>query len=535
MFEFNSHVNSIKKNQLYLLLIFLIIITVINVTFINYSLIYGNENSNPSLTVNEGIASGDVTHESAIIWSRVNKPSIMHVEYANNSLFLNSKLQTKWIDNTTAFTGHIKLDDLSAATKYFYRVFFSNIDNNITSSSLLGTFKTAPNIVISESSISFIVSGDIGGQTFCRKINTGYSIFEKMRELSPDFYIQNGDMIYADDDCPKQRLDGGHNIPGNFFGIADPKVNWNNLTQVRDTYHKHWIYNRGDLHLQNFLKNTSMYSQWDDHEVLDDFGADWSYWNVENQNRIDYKNLVNEGRKAFLNFSPIDMNMTDPNRIYRSFSWGNDLDLLILDARSERSRNDVTDTLENNKTMLGAEQLIWLKDKLLHSNSTWKVISSDIPMSIPTGVNSAKFGRDGWANGMSLDFSSQTGFEKELEKIMKFIDDNNIKNVVFVTTDVHFPIILKYNADMNGDGDPVNIYEIVSGPLSAFTLGIPFAPLLMPDPTFRPTIFYVEGGIFNFVYIQIVEGNDGKSHMLVDIIGEDGIARPNSHLDLMTQ
>ena len=72
---------------------------------------------------------------------------------------------------------------------------------------------------------------------------------------------------------------------------------------------------------------------------------------------------------------------------------------------------------------------------------------------------------------------------------------------------------------MNGDGDSVNVYEIVSGPTSAFTLGIPSAPLLMPNPTFQPTIFYVEGGIFNFAYIQYGKENDGKSHMLIDIIG----------------
>lgn len=527
--------NNIKKDQNPLLILFLIIITVLIVTFNNYPKIYGDENSISTLTVTEGIASGDVTHNSAIIWSKVNKPSIMHVEYANNSLFLNSKYETKWVDRTTDFTGGIKLDNLSAATKYFYRVFFSNIDNNTSSSSIMGTFKTAPNQAMSSNSVSFIVGGDIGGQTLCRELNTGYSIFKKMMELSPDFYIQNGDMIYADDDCPKQRLDGSQNIPGNFFGIADPELNWNNVTQVHDTYLKHWIYNRADSHLQNFLKNTVMYSQWDDHEVLDDFGADWSYWNHENQNRTGYQNLVHEGRKTFFNFSPIDRNVTDPNQIYRSFHWGNNLDLLILDARSDRSRNDVTDTIENNKTMLGIKQLTWLKDNLLHSNAIWKVVSSDVPISIPTGVNSSKFGHDGWANGISLDFSSQTGFERELKQIMKFIDDNNIKNVIFVTTDVHFPIILKYNADMNGDGDSTNVYEIISGPLSAFTLGIPSAPLLMPDPTFQPTIFYVEGGIFNFAYIQIVEGTDGKSHMLVDIIGEDGIVRPNSQLDLIAQ
>jgi alkaline phosphatase D len=525
--------NNIKKDQNPLLILFLIIITVIIVTFINYPKIYGDENSISTLIVTEGIASGDVTNDSAIIWSRVNKPSIMHVEFANNTSFINSKYETKWVDRTTDFTGNIKLNNLTAATKYFYRVYFSTLDNNITSSSIVGTFKTAPNLAMSSNSISFIVGGDIGGQTFCRELNTGYSIFEEMAKLTPDFYIQNGDMIYADDDCPKQRLDGRQNIAGNFFGISDPQVNWNNKTQVHDIYLKHWIYNRADHHLQNFLKNTSMYSQWDDHEVLDDFGADWSYWNSENQNRTGYANLVYEGRNTFFNFSPIDKNITDPNQIYRSFHWGNNLDLLILDARSDRSRNDVTDTIENNKTMLGIKQLTWLKDNLLHSNATWKVVTSDVPISIPTGVNSSKFGRDGWANGISLDFSSKTGFERELKQIMKFIDDNNIKNVIFVTTDVHFPIILKYNADMNGDGDSTNVYEIISGPLSAFTLGIPSAPLLMPDPTFQPTIFYVEGGIFNFAYIQIVEGTDGKSHMLVDIIGEDGIVRPNSQLDLI--
>ena len=66
-------------------------------------------------------------------------------------------------------------------------------------------------------------------------------------------------------------------------------------------------------------------------------------------------------------------------------------------------------------------------------------------------------------------------------------------------------------------------------------MGIPSAPLLMPDPTFQPTILYVEGGIFNFAYMQIVKENAGKSHMLVDIIGEDGIVLSNSHLDLIAQ
>ncbi|MGD1838452.1 MAG: alkaline phosphatase D family protein [Nitrososphaeraceae archaeon] len=524
-----------KNNQTHTLSIILFILTIIFITLVNNNEINGQENSNSSLNIAEGIASGDVTDNSAIIWSRVNAPSFMNVEFADNPLFVNSKLETKWVDNSSDYTGNIKVKNLTSVTTYFYRVFFSTLDN-INSSSVTGSFKTAPKPNESIGSISFIVGGDLGGQTFCRDINNGYSIFEQMKKFSPDFYIQNGDMIYADDTCPIQKPDGGRNIQGNFLGIADPQVNWNNLTQIQDIYLEHWIYNMADPHLQNFLKNTSMYTQWDDHEVINDYGANWKYWNIDHQNRTGFKNLIHEGRTTFFNFSPIDKtNLEDPDMIYRSFSWGNNLDLLILDARSDRSRNDIPDTLENNKTMLGAEQLLWLKDNLLNSNATWKVISSDVPISIPTGSNSSLFGRDGWANGITLDFSSKTGFERELKNIMKFIDDNNIKNVVFVTTDVHFPIILKYNIDMNNDGDSVNVYEIVSGPLSAFPSGILSAPLLMPDPTFEPTIYYVEGGIFNFAYIQIIEDIDGKSHMLIDIIGEDGIPRVNSHLDIVAQ
>jgi alkaline phosphatase D len=124
-------------------------------------------------------------------------------------------------------------------------------------------------------------------------------------------------------------------------------------------------------------------------------------------------------------------------------------------------------------------------------------------------------------------------FERELTEIMKFIDDNQIKNVVFVTTDVHFPAILRYNADINDDGDQIDVHEIASGPLSAFRFGIPGVPLPMLDPTFQPTLLYVEGGISNFAYTQIKKQNDGNTHLTVDIIGEDGIPRPNSNLDIV--
>jgi phosphodiesterase/alkaline phosphatase D-like protein len=80
------------------------------------------------------------------------------------------------------------------------------------------------------------------------------------------------------------------------------------------------------------------------------------------QDRIGFPNVVKACIQAFFNFSPLDRNNNNkeeeqPNRIYRSFNWGKDLDLFLLDAHSYRSRSDLDDTPMNNKTLLGKEQL----------------------------------------------------------------------------------------------------------------------------------------------------------------------------------
>jgi alkaline phosphatase D len=473
----------------------------------------------------------------------------MHVEYDTNSNFSQPKstTATTLTNQATDYTVHVRLEGLNPDTFYYYHVWFSipsssqtNKNDSLTSDILTGSFRTAPDPSLPTTKpISFIFAADLGGQKHCRQIDTGgYFIFENMKELSPDFFIANGDMIYAADKCPIEGpSDDWKNIPGNFSGIADPEVNWTDIDQVRDTYSKHWQYNRADPYFQDFLQNTSMYSQWDDHEVINDFGALWPYWNSFNKDREGYPNIVNEGRKAIFDYSPIDRNRNDTNRIYRSFNWGPNLDLFILDGRSYRSPNSMPDTPENKKTMLGSEQLGWLEQSLKNSSATWKVISSDIPISVPTGANASILGRDGWANGNETNFSSKTGFERELQQLLKSLDDNNIKNIVFVTTDVHFPANILYEVDANNDGDKLIFYELISGPLSAFRFGTPGgAPIPKLDTTFNPKTLYEEGGIFNFGYVQVQkQPEDNLVHLVAQIVDDDGLTRPNSLLDLKPQ
>ena len=191
---------------------------------------------------------------------------------------------------------------------------------------------------------------------------------------------------------------------------ASPILPWTGSTSLscRRSYWQHWRYNRADTHLQSFL-GTPMYSQWDDHEVINDFGALWTYWNPGTMDRAGFPNLVRAGRDAMFQYSPMTRHPTEPDRVYRSFRWGQDLELFIVDARSYRSRNDLPDTPGNAKTMLGAEQLAWLKEGLRDSTATWKVISFDIPLSILTGGNADVDGRDAFANGEEPGYGSTTG------------------------------------------------------------------------------------------------------------------------------
>ena len=535
------------------------------------------QNNDTNFEITHGIASGDVTDKSAIIWSRVNnQPAQMNVEYDTNANFTDPLSKTAQANLTTDFTAHAKLDSLQPDTQYYYRVWFTDSElGNDTNSSInndlsatpnaveqveIGTFRTAPssNMTSNSSDLSFIWSADLGGQNYCRNANDGgYSVFKSMQSLDPDFFIANGDMIYADGACPAQgpiffnntnnQTITWTNIPGNFKSIADPSVDWNNITEVESIFLEHWKYNRNDTYFKEFLRNVSMYSQWDDHEIINDFGSRWLYWNLFSTGREGYPNIVKEGTDAFLYYSALDIDNITSNdsardrdgHIYRSFNWGKNLDLFIIDARSYRSQNHIADTPDSNKTMLGDKQLEWLKQELINSNATWKVISSDVPISIPTGSNTSILGRDGWATGNETNnYSYYTGFERELTDLLGFIEEQDIKNIVFITTDVHFPAFITYNFDLNNDGNTTEIYELVSGPLSAFRLGVPF-PIL--DETFNPALLYGEGNIFNFGYIRIEdrrgenEQDNGKPHLMADIRDENGIIRPGSMLDLSPQ
>ncbi len=399
----------------------------------------------PAPIATHGVAVGDVSSDSAVIWSRANTEAVMHVELHGKSSEQRMQKQVR-VSATNDFTGKLMLSGLKADTDYAYRVWFSADEHDGgRRQGVEGRFHTAPRAQ-QASAVSFAWAGDVAGQNTCRDLNEGFPAFKAINAMQLDFFIGLGDMIYADGTCEATGRYGNIQVAGTFLPAFDMSNYW-----------AHWKYNREDSSYQSLLARVPYYAIWDDHEVVNDFGPlhdtrDYAPYTAG-------EHLLPKGLKAFLNYNPVAENAATPKRLYRSVKWGKNMEMFILDTRQYRDANFAADDARQTKTMLGREQLAWLKDALQKSQATWKVIASSVPMSIPTG-SAGEAGRDGWAN-----YQEAGGFEHELSDILRFMQGEGMHNVMFLTTDVHFAEVFRYTPF--ADAPDFQVYEFVTGPVNA--------------------------------------------------------------------
>jgi alkaline phosphatase D len=298
--------------------------------------------------------------------------------------------------------------------------------------------------------------------------------------MHPDFFIHNGDSIYADNPIAAEvTLDDG--------------TIWKNVTtpekaKVAETlgeFRGHYVYNLMDEHIRAFSAEVMQLFQWDDHEVtnnwfpggvIDDRNPRYQQYTVKSHDL-----LAANARRAFLEYLPLRLDPQDPERIYRAFNYGPSLDVFMIDERSYRGPNSPNRQEGSSAAtaFLGMPQLRWLKRALLASNATWKVIASDMPLGLLiSDVN----GCEAWANGDG----PALGRELELAGILGFIKANDIANVVWLTTDAHYAAVHYYDPAKAQFTDFKPFGEFVAGPLHAGTFG----PNKL-DNTFGPEIKFL--------------------------------------------
>uniref|UniRef100_UPI0015C69791 PhoD-like phosphatase N-terminal domain-containing protein n=1 Tax=Cellulomonas iranensis TaxID=76862 RepID=UPI0015C69791 len=140
-----------------------------------------------------GVQSGDVDTSSGMIWTRVDRPSKVSVEYSTTESFSNP-LRLSDLTATAQTDCAIKcsLDGLLPDQDIFYRFTATDLyDVNRVSAPVTGRFRTAP---LRKRSIRFVWSGDTAGQGWGID-DVGMKTYSTMRQHEPDFFIHSGDTI----------------------------------------------------------------------------------------------------------------------------------------------------------------------------------------------------------------------------------------------------------------------------------------------------------------------------------------------------
>jgi alkaline phosphatase D len=254
------------------------------------------------------------------------------------------------------------------------------------------------------------------------------------------------------------------------------------VAETLDDYRGNYRYNLRDENIRRFNAEVPQIWQWDDHEVVNNWSPgkqlDQRYTNK------DIHSLVSHGRQAWLDYAPMRWQGADGGgRIYRKLGYGPLLDVFVLDMRSYRGAND--DNLGAAKAFLGREQLEWLKGELKGSSAQWKVIAADMPIGLGVSDGEVRPGVARWEAVANGDPGPEQGRELEIAELLGYLRAQQVRNIVWLTADVHYCAAHHYHPDRAAFQDFEPFWEFVAGPLNAGSFGP--EPL---DKTFGPEVVF---------------------------------------------
>jgi len=423
-----------------------------------------------------GAMSGDITASGGIVWSVTDRPARLVVDYATTEAFADRRrIVGPAALAETGFAARVDLSGLPAGQDVFYRARFQDLGDLTTfSEPVAGRFRTAP---ADRRTVRFGWSGDVAGQGWGIDVGRGgMRAFDAMRAQGVDFFILSGDTVYADAPLAAEvALDDG-TVWRNLVTPAKSKV-----AETLDEFRGNYAYNLLDAPFRRFNAEVPLIAQWDDHEVRNNWYpgqriADDRY--TETSAAL----LAARARRAFLDCMPIRPDPHDPERIYRRIGYGPLLDVFMLDMRSYRGDNSPNRQAAagDDTALLGSDQVRWLRRALAASTATWKVIAADMPVGLVVADGADRF--EAVANGAG---GPPLGREIEIAGLLRAIRANEVRNVVWLTADVHYAAAHRYDpagAQVH-DFDP--FWEFVAGPLHAGAFG----PGTL-DPTFGPQVMF---------------------------------------------
>jgi alkaline phosphatase D len=302
------------------------------------------------------------------------------------------------------FVVHLRLADLEPGTRYRYRL---AVDGEATGEE--GRFVTQPlwewrtdppDVTVAFGSCNYLGDGrfDRPGNPF----GEGYRIFDAILDEQPDLMLWLGDNVY----------------------LREPE--WTSLEAMSARYR----FYRAAPELRRLWRGTQHVATWDDH----DYGpndADGAFI------------MKGASLEAFRRYWPNPTHgLPGVPGVFTQFALA-DVDFFVLDGRYHRYPNQYPKVPE--KALLGRAQLEWLKQALLTSRATFKVVA---------------MGTQFW-NRVSR-FETWQNYPDEQQQLADWLQQQGIRGVVFLSGDRHFAQMLRLERP-----GTYPLWEVTSSPLTA--------------------------------------------------------------------
>ncbi len=261
------------------------------------------------------------------------------------------------------FTAQIPLTGLHPATTYTLVAEGRATGQESPNTTWEGTFRTAP-LSDDPSPVRFVA---VTCHDFPRRDDgdNGHLIYKAMTKLDPMFFVHTGDIEYYDK-------------PGPWAMSAElARYKWNRLFSLA---------NQRDFH-----RKFPSYFMKDDHDTLKN-----DCWPGQKYGELTWE----QGLAIFREQVPMGKST------HRTFRWGKDLQIWMVEGRDFRSPNNLPDGPE--KSILGAEQKKWLFETMRGSDATFRIVLSPTPIVGPD-------------RGSKNDNLANKGFTHEGDEVRAFL------------------------------------------------------------------------------------------------------------------
>lgn len=392
---------------------------------------------------------GPLEMREASIWVQTDSVSLVRVHYTSD------EGATYWslpVETNTAYanTATLRLDKIEPGKEYTYKI---ELNGKLTNKG--GKFK-APD-------------------------------FYHDRTPPPDFRIAVGGSHYAIEEGyepPYQILGGGYRI---FNTILDKKPKFmiwaGNTAHLRQSdwttqsgYFKRYTNARAQPQLQELLANVPQVATW----ALSDYSI---------KEAGKYYAQGDYATNAFKAFWPSPVNIPNLPGIMTRFRYA-DVDFIVLDVRSHRETSVKPDSFPK---ILGDAQIEWLRQELLASTATFKVVIAGAPIlnpaENPSNLSSANY---------------------EQNKLLEMIRSARISGLFFISGG-------KSNGELTRlvHANSYNIYDLTVGPMTA-----------VPEATDELNFFRMPGTNSLERQFSIIDfsGPENERQLKIQVINIDGEA-----------